>query len=147
MLGSAFSISGPNIILNTIVAEALDQFANRLEGTLDLKKDLSALIKETIKAHKRIIFNGNNYSDEWVVEAEKRGLLNLKTTPEALPVFVDEKNVKLFTKHKVLTESECFSRFEILLENYSKTIHIEALTMIDLINKEVIPSVLSYEKD
>lgn len=145
MLGSTFSIAGPNIVLNTIVAEELKQFADKLENSTDLDKDLNSLIKNTIKNHKRIIFNGNNYSDNWVQEAEKRGLLNLKTTPDALPYFIHSKNVDLFTKHHVFSESELYSRYEILMENYYKTIHIEALTMIDMVKKYIIPSVLSYQ--
>lgn len=145
MLGSTFSIAGPNIVLNTIVAEELKQFADTLEKSKDLDKDLNSLIKNTIKNHKRIIFNGNNYSDNWVQEAEKRGLLNLKTTPDALPYFIHSKNVDLFTKHHVFSESELYSRYEILMENYYKTIHIEALTMIDMVKKYIIPSVLSYQ--
>lgn len=147
MLGSTFSISGPNIVLNTIVAEALSDFADILEKSADFKADLSKLIKDTIKLHKRIIFNGNNYAAEWVEEAAKRGLSNLRTTPEALPAFIAEKNVKLFTKHQVFTEGECFARYEILLENYSKNIHIEALTMLDLVNQEIVPSALAYQND
>ena len=145
MLGSTFSIAGPNIVLNTIVAEELKQFADTLENSTDLDKDLNSLIKNTIKNHKRIIFNGNNYSDNWVQEAEKRGLLNLKTTPDALPYFIHSKNVDLFTKHHVFSESELYSRYEILMENYYKTIHIEALTVIDMVKKYIIPSVLSYQ--
>lgn len=145
MLGSAFSIAGPNIVLNTIVAEELRQFADILENSSNFDEDLNTLIKNTIKAHNKIIFNGNNYSNDWVKEAEKRGLLNLKTTPDALPSFVNSKNVELFTKHHVLSETELYSRYEILLENYSKTIHIEALTMIDLVKKEIIPAVLGYQ--
>lgn len=147
MLGSSFSIAGPNIVLNTIVAEALSQFADILENSSNMQEDLNALVRETIRKHKRIIFNGNNYSDEWVAEAEKRGLLNLKTTPEALPYFVSEKNVQLFTKHKVFTKAEMHSRYEILLENYSKTIHIEALTMLDMVKKYIIPAVVNYQND
>ena len=145
MLGSAFSIAGPNIVLNTIVAEELKQFADTLEKSNNFHEDLNILIKNTIKDHKRIIFNGNNYTDDWVKEAENRGLLNLKTTPDALPYFVHSKNVELFTKHHVFSESELYSRYEILLENYCKTIHIEALTMIDMVKKYIIPSVLSYQ--
>lgn len=145
MLGSAFSIAGPNIVLNTIVAEELRQFADTLEKSNNFDEDLNILIKNTIKDHKRIIFNGNNYTDAWVEEAENRGLLNLKTTPDALPYFVHSKNIELFTKHHVFSESELYSRYEILLENYCKTIHIEALTMIDMVKKDIIPSVLSYQ--
>ncbi len=147
MLGSSFSIAGPNIVLNTIVAEALAEFADILEKSENLKDDLNKLVLENIKKHKRIIFNGNNYSDDWVKEAEKRGLLNMKTTPEALPCFVDEKNIQLFTKHKVYTKTEMHSRYEILLENYCKTLHIEALTMLDIVKKFVIPSVVNYQSD
>ena len=145
MLGSAFSIAGPNIILNTIVAEELSQFADVLEKSNNFDEDLNTLIKNTIRDHKRIIFNGNNYSDDWIEEAEKRGLLNLKTTPDALPYFIHTKNIELFTKHHVFSESELYSRYEILMENYCKTIHIEALTMIDMVKKYIIPSVLSYQ--
>ncbi|MBP3915744.1 MULTISPECIES: glutamine synthetase III [unclassified Clostridium] len=145
MLGSTFSIAGPNIVLNTIVAEELRQFADTLEKSNNFDEDLNTLIKNTIRDHKRIIFNGNNYSDDWIEEAEKRGLLNLKTTPDALPYFIHSKNIELFTKHHVFSESELYSRYEILMENYCKTIHIEALTMIDMVKKYIIPSVLSYQ--
>ena len=145
MLGSTFSIAGPNIILNTIVAEELKQFADILEKSNNFDEDLNTLIKNTIRDHKRIIFNGNNYSDDWIQEAEKRGLLNLKTTPDALPYFIHSKNIELFTRHHVFSESELYSRYEILMENYCKTIHIEALTMIDMVKKFIIPSVLSYQ--
>lgn len=145
MLGSAFSIAGANIVLNTIVAEELSQFADILENSSNFDEGLNTLIKNTIKSHNKIIFNGNNYSNDWVKEAEKRGLLNLKTTPDALPSFVNSKNVELFTKHHVLSETELYSRYEILLDNYSKTIHIEALTMIDLAKKEIIPAILGYQ--
>lgn len=147
MLGSTSSVADPNIFINTIVAEVLCGFANELEKGNNFKDDLSALIMKTIKEHKRIIFNGNGYDDEWVVEAEKRGLLNLKTTPDALPLLVAKKNIDVLTKHNVFTDSEIHSRYEIMLESYSKTINIEALTMIDMINKEVIPSVISYQNE
>ncbi len=147
MLGSAFSIAGPNIILNSIVAEVLSEFANQLEKSKDFKSDLTALIKKTIKEHKRIIFNGNNYSNEWVVEAERRGLLNLKTTVDALPTFVLPKNIEMFVKHNIFSESEIHSRYEILLENYCKTLHIESLTMIDIVKKEILPSSFSYQNE
>ncbi|NLG89342.1 MAG: glutamine synthetase type III [Clostridiaceae bacterium] len=145
MVGSNFSLADPNVVLNTIVAESLSEFADILEKSGNLKEDLNNLVRNTIKKHKRIIFNGNNYSEEWVKEAEKRGLLNLTTTPDALPYFLSEKNVRLFTKHNVFSKTEMISRYEILLENYSKTIHIEALTMLDLVKKEVIPSVIKYQ--
>lgn len=143
-LGSTFSISGPNVVLNTIVAEELAQFADILEGAEDFNGALDTLIKKTLADHKRIIFNGNGYSEEWVAEAEKRGLLNLKTTVDALPHFIDPKNIELFTKHKIFTSTEMHSRYEILLENYSKTINIEALTMIDMLKKDIIPAVSQY---
>lgn len=147
MLGSSFSIAGPNIVINTIVAEVLRQFADELEKGTDFKADLEALIKRTIKEHKRIIFNGNGYDDAWITEAEKRGLSNLKTTPEALPAFIGQSSIDLFTRHQVFTEYEIRSRYEILLENYCKTINIEALTMIDMVNKHVIPAVIAYQND
>ena len=146
MLGSTFSISGPNIVLNTAVAEELRQFADTLEGADDFKAALNELIKKTIREHKRIIFNGNNYSDEWVKEAESRGLLNLRSTPEALPYFTAEKNVELFTRHKVFTTTEMHSRLEILLENYSKTINIEAKTALEMIRKDITPAITAYSK-
>jgi glutamine synthetase len=147
MLGSSSSISDSNIVLNTIVAEVLSQFADRLENAGDFKSELSSMIKETIKKHKRILFNGNNYSEEWVEEAAKRGLLNLKSTVDALPYFISEKNIKLFTKHNIFSESEIHSRYEVMLEGYAKVIHIEALTMIDMVKREIIPSVMGYLKD
>jgi len=147
MVGSAFSISGPITILNTIVADVLSQFADELENSTDFKADLSNLIKRTIKNHKRIIFNGNNYDASWVKEAEQRGLCNFKTTPEALPALIHPKNVDMFVRHGVFSKHELHSRYEILLENYSKTINIEALTMIDMVNKYVIPAVVAYQKE
>jgi len=147
MLGSAFSIAGPNIVLNTVVAEILGQFADILENASDFQAELSALIKKTIREHKRIIFNGNNYSDEWVQEAERRGLSNLRTTVDALPAFVSQKSIDVFTRHKVFTEKEIHSRYEILLENYSKTLHIEALTMTDIVKKEIIPACIGYQNE
>ncbi|MGL4987063.1 MAG: glutamine synthetase III [Treponemataceae bacterium] len=147
MPGSSFSISGPNIVLNTIVAESLCVFADRLENAKDFNTELSAIIKETIKNHKRIIFNGNGYDDVWVIEARQRGLLNLKTTPDALPTFIDKKNIALFEKHGVFTKTEIHSRYEILVETYCKTIAIEALTLLNMVQKYVIPSVLVYQKE
>ena len=145
MPGSTVSISGPNVVLNTIVAETLKHFADQLEKSTNFNADLSSLIKNTIKNHKRIIFNGNGYDDAWVVEAEKRGLENLKDTPAALQTFIRKKNIKVFTDNKVLSSKEVKSRYEISLETYCKTINIEALTMIDLVNKYILPDVLSYE--
>jgi glutamine synthetase len=124
MVGSSTNIACPNFIINTIVAEELRQFADELEGKKDFNKALSELIKRTIKEHKRILFNGNNYSKEWEKEAKRRGLLNLKTTVDALPLYAQKKNIELFAKHRVLSESEIYSRSEILLENYSNIIHI-----------------------
>ena len=147
MVGSAFSIAGPNIVLNTIVAEVLHQFANELEKAIDFKNDLAALVKKTFSAHKRIIFNGNNYSDEWVAEAKKRGLSNLMTTVDALPEFISKKSIDLFTKHHVFTETEIHSRYEILMEGYCKTLHIEALTMIDMAKGLIIPACLDYQRE
>ena len=147
MLGSALSVSGPNVVLNTIVAEELCQFADQLEQAEDFEAALHCLIKATIKKHRRIIFNGNNYSDEWVAEAERRGLCNLRTTVDALPCFISDKNIALFTKHNIFTEAEMRSRYEILLDNYCKTLNIEALTMLDIIRKQIIPAVAAYIKD
>jgi len=147
MLGSSSSISDSNIVLNTIVAEILSQFADRLEATDNFKDELASLIKETIQKHKRILFNGNNYSNEWVTEAANRGLLNLKSTVDALPYFIADKNIKLFTKHNIYSEKEIHSRYEVMLEGYAKIIHIEALTLLDIVKRDVIPSVVSYLKD
>lgn len=147
MLGSSASIAGPNFVLNTIVAEVLQKFADTLEGQSDLSTAVTDLISETIKEHKRIIFNGNNYTDEWVAEAESRGLLNLKSTVECIPTFIKDKNVAVFVKHGVLSNSEIESRYEILLENYVKTINIEALTMISMAKTELIPAAFKFSKD
>jgi len=147
MLGSAVSIACPNFILNTIVAEELAQFADQLEVAENFPTAVNELIRKTVTEHKRIIFNGNNYSDEWVVEAEERGLLNLRTTVDALPYYVTEKNISAFTKHGVLTEEEIHSRYEILVENYIKVVHIEALTMLELAKKSILPAVSSYVKE
>jgi glutamine synthetase len=147
MPGSAFSIAGANIVLNTIVAEGLRQFADTLEKSENFKHDLALLIKNTFKAHKRIIFNGNNYCDEWLKEAEKRGLSNLKTTVDALPEFISDKSVDLFAKHGVFTKAEIHSRYEILMENYCKIIHIEALTMSGMVKREIVPACVDYQSD
>lgn len=146
MLGSSISVAGPNIVLNTAVAEALSQFYEILKDVPDDEMDAAVrkLVKDTVIAHKRIVFNGNGYTDEWVAEAEKRGLYNLKSTPEALPVFKAEKNVKLFTSHHIFTETEIFSRYEILLENYVKTIHIEAKTLYSMVEQQFMPALLHY---
>ncbi len=147
MLGSMFSISGPNIVLNTIVAEELNQFADQLADAPDLEAAVYDLVKKTYLAHKRIVFNGNGYTDEWVAEAEKRGLLNLKSTPEAIPYLGAEKNVELFAKHHIFTKSEVVSRVEILLENYSTTIAIEAAVALDMFHKDILPAVSAYTSD
>ncbi|MBR6783291.1 MAG: glutamine synthetase III [Clostridia bacterium] len=144
MPGSAMSVAEPNVVINTIVAESLRQFADELESAEDFTSALNALIRKTIKKHKRIIFNGDGYSGEWKREAEHRGLLNLPTTADALPYFTSEKNIELFTRHKVYTEKEVRSRHDILLESYCKIIAIEALTMCDMAGKDIIPAVDSY---
>lgn len=144
-LGSTASIAGPNIVLNTIVAEELGKFADELEGVADFDVALSDLIIRELEAHKRIIFNGNGYGEEWLVEAEKRGLLNLKSTVDALPVFVEDKSIEVFTKNKVYTETEIRARYEILLENYYKTINIEANTLVDMVKKDVMAAALDYQ--
>ncbi|MBP5416301.1 MAG: glutamine synthetase III [Clostridiales bacterium] len=148
MLGSANSIACANIMLNTSVADSLCEFADRLEKASDFNAELSAVIKETITAHKRIIFNGNGYDESWIKEAtEERGLLNLRSTPEAMERFLDQKNKDLFLKFGVFTLAEMQSRHDILLENYSKIINIEALTMIDMARKDILPAVTEYIKE
>lgn len=147
MLGSTFSIACTNIILNTIVAEQLRLFADELEQAEDFKAALNALVKRTIKEHKRIIFNGNGYGDEWVKEAERRGLKNLASTADALPHYTDKKNVEVFARHNIYTETEMRSRQESLLEEYWKTINIEAKTMMEMSRKEILPAVVSYTKE
>ena len=146
MLGSAASVANPNIVLNTAVAEVLSQFSETLKDVPEegMEDAVHALLKKTVEEHKRIIFNGNGYTDEWVEEAEKRGLYNLKSTPDALPHLVAEKNVELFTKHGIFTKEELNSRYEIWLENYYKTINIESNTMAEMVQKQVIPSVFTY---
>ena len=143
-LGSQLNIACPNIMLNTIIADELEQFADELEGKEDFNDALNTLIKRVIKEHKRIIFNGDGYADAWKVEAAKRGLTNLPTTVDALPHYTDEKNVKLFTKHKIYTEVEMQSRQDIILETYAKTINIEALTASDMVKRDILPAVSSY---
>ena len=147
MPGSKLSVAGPNTILNTIVSEVLDGFADELEKADNFQDALDDLIKRTIAENQNIIFNGNGYSEEWPVEAEKRGLLNLKSTPDAIPHLLDDKNVELFVKHGVYTEAEISSRVEILLEEYCKTLNIEALTMIDMTKKDILPATASYIKE
>ncbi len=147
MPGSKLSVAGPNTVLNTIVADVLDQFADELEKADNFQDALDDLIKRTIKENQNIIFNGNGYSDEWPVEAEKRGLLNLKSTPEAVPAFLAQKNVDVFSMYGVHTEAELQSIVEILLDEYCKTLNIEALTMIDMAKKEILPAAAKYIKD
>ncbi|MCB7514320.1 glutamine synthetase III [bacterium 210917-SL.2.15] len=144
MLGSEQSISGPNIALNTIVAEELCQFADKLEKSKNFNKDLQALLQQTLKEHKRIIFNGNGYDDSWIGEAEARGLANLKNTPEAMRAYISQKNIKLFTKHNIYTETEMKARYEIHLESYSKIINIEAQTAVDMVKRDILPAVSAY---
>lgn len=147
MLGSSNSIACANIMLNAAVAESLKIYADRLENVDDFETALHDMIKKTIKDHKRIIFNGNGYDDAWIKEAtEERGLLNLRTTPDAMPAMIADKNVKMLTAHKIFSPAELHSRYEILLENYSKTVNIEALTMVDMARKEILPAVDGYTK-
>ncbi len=147
MLGSSNSIACANIMLNAAVAESLKIYADRLENVDDFETALHDMIKKTIKDHKRIIFNGNGYDDAWIKEAtEERGLLNLRTTPDAMPAMIAEKNVKMLTAHKIFSSVELHSRYEILLENYSKAVNIEALTMVDMAKREILPAVESYTK-
>ena len=148
MVGSSDSIACANIMLNAAMAETLKEFADRLEGVSDFESALHDLIKETIKAHKRIIFNGNGYDDAWIKEAtEKRGLLNLRTTPDALATVLEKKNVEMLTSLKIFSEAEIHSRYEICLENYCKTVNIEGLTMVDMARKEILPAVEAYLGD
>ncbi len=146
MLGSSASVSGSNTVINTAVAEVLRQFADELEQATDFESALHELIKRVITQHKRIIFNGNGYDDQWIAEAEKRGLLNLQTTPDALPYFVAEKNIQLFTTHKVYTERELRSHYEILTQSYCKLVNIEAKTMVDMTKKDILPAVSEYSQ-
>ncbi len=146
MLGSSASVSDTNTTLNTAVAEVLRQFADELENAASFEESLHALIKRVIAKHKRIIFNGNGYDDKWIAEAERRGLSNLVTTPDCMPRFIDEKNMKLFTSHKVYTEREIYSRYEIYLESYCKIIHIEGKTMLDMAHKDILPAISEYSQ-
>jgi len=146
MLGSSASISGANVVLNTAVAESLRQYADILEQADDFESGLHALIRDVIRRHKRIIFNGNGYDDAWVEEAERRGLLNLKTTPDCVPYYVSPKNVALFTRHRVYSETELHARYEIKLSSYCKVLHIEAMTMLDMTQKDILPAVSRYAR-
>ena len=146
MLGSSSSVANPNIILNTAVAEVLRQFYEKLKDVPadEMEPAVHELLKQTIIDHKRVIFNGNGYTDEWLEEAKKRGLYNLVSTPDALPHFIDEKNEKLLTSHHIFTDAELHSRYEIKLENYVKTLHIEANTLVEIIQKDLLPSITTY---
>ena len=146
MPGSAVNLSDANTILNTAMAKSLKEFADAMEGKSGDEFEAAAIayIKDDLRKHQRIIFNGNGYSDEWVQEAEKRGLYNLKSTPDALPYFIHEKNIDLFTSHHIFSKEEIFSRYEILLETYSKTIHIEAKTMEDMVRRDFLPALMTY---
>ena len=144
MPGSNLSVASANIILNTAVAESLRTYADELEAAPDFQKAVIALVRRTINDHKRIIFNGHGYEKAWEKEARKRGLSNYKTTVDALPHYLDEKNIKLFTTHKIFTPAEVQARYEIAVEQYCKTIHIEALTLIDMVRKKVLPAIISY---
>ena len=146
MLGSSASISDCNVVLNTAVAEILKRYADELESAKDFSSALHDLIKRTCAAHKRIIFNGNGYDDKWLEEAKKRGLLNLCSTPDAMPYFLKQKNIDLFTSHKVYTEKEMYSRYEILLQSYCSLIEIEARTMVDMALKDILPAVSEYSQ-
>jgi len=147
MVGSSLSIAAPLFILNTIVADVLAEFADRLEKATDLNAEVSAIVRETVLKHERIIFNGNNYATEWVEEAERRGLLNLKTTPDALPYFIKPENIALFERHGVLTKAETLSRTELLLESYAKIINIEAVSMLEIAKRGVVPAVIEYSSE
>lgn len=147
MLGSSQSIAEVNIMINTAVAEILSRFADELDASADVETTISDLIVDTIKNHERVIFNGNGYSDEWVAEASKRGLPNLKTTVDALPELVTEKSISLFEKHKVFSELECRSRYEIMLEDYNKILHIEMLTMLEMAKQEILPACIKYTNE
>ena len=146
MLGSEASVANPNIILNTAVAECVHQFAEQLKDVPEDKMEdaIHELIKKTIIEHKRVIFNGNGYTDEWIEEATKRGLFNLKSTPDALPQWIADKNIELFTKYHIFTKEEIESRYEIWLESYSKILNIESNTMVEMVQKDFLPSVFAY---
>ena len=146
MLGSNASVSDTNTTLNTAVAEILKQFADKLENAESFETTLHELIKEVIQKHTRIIFNGNGYDDKWIAEAKARGLSNLLTTPDAMPRFIEDKSISLFTSHKVYTEREIRSRYEIFLESYCKIIRIEGKTMLDMAMKEILPAVSEYSQ-
>lgn len=147
MVGSSFSVADPNTVLNTAVADVISEFYDRLSKAEDFDSELKSLLRDVLKEHKRIIFNGNNYTDEWVKEAEMRGLCNYVTTPDAIPHFTDEKNIELFTKHKIFTKEEIVSRTEILLDDYANHVNIEALTMLEMARRQILPAVFAYTKE
>jgi glutamine synthetase len=144
MVGSSASIAGPNTTLNTIVAEILSRIATRIEKAKDIDTEVQTIVTEIVKKHKRVIFNGNNYTDEWVKEAEKRGLPNITSTVAAIPVFISEKSIKVHEKHAVLSKEELHSRYEISLENYTKTVNIEALTMLEIAKRQILPASITF---
>ena len=146
-LGSSLNIACPNYILNTMVAEELSQFCEALGDSADIEADAKALVKKVLTEHRRIIFNGDNYSDEWVAEAEKRGLCNYKSLPEAMEHYIDQKNIELFAKNGIVTETEMHARYEIELEQYSKLLNIEALTMLEMAKKSIAPAVMEFAKE
>ena len=146
MTGSSVSISGCNVVINTAVAESLRQFADELENSADFENDLHTLLSRVIREHKRIIFNGNGYGEEWIQEAEKRGLLNLPTTPDCAPYYLHEKNVELFSRHRVYSEIELAARYKMKLDTYSKVLRIEALTMLEMLRQDILPAVSGYSK-
>lgn len=144
MPGSSFNIACTNVMLNTAVADALKDFCDELEGAEDFNEALNVLLKRELSEHKRILFNGNGYSKEWEEEAERRGLSNYKRTPDALVHYCDEKNVRLFKRHKVYTEEEMDSRLEISLDEYQKAIHIEAVTMLEMLRRQILPAAIRF---
>jgi glutamine synthetase len=147
MLGSSASIADTNTVINTAVTQVLNEFYEILKDADNFTEKLHDLIKDTIKNHKRILFNGNGYDDAWLKEAEKRGLSNLKSTPEAVSHYLDRKNIDLFVNNKIFSEKEMRARYDIMLENYSKVINIEALTMVDMAKRRIIPAVSKYTKE
>lgn len=149
MPGSSVSVANANIVLNTAVAEEVARIYEKLSAFSgdELKEKVMEVLKEELAAHKRVLFNGNGYTDEWVAEAEKRGLPNLKSLPDAMPFWISESSIDLFTKHQIFTKEEIYSRYEILLENYSKSVHIESLTMQEMVRKDLTEGIIAYQKD
>lgn len=144
MVGSSASIAFANCVLNTIVADVLKEMADRLENTSDFDQEIRSIVRETMEQHGRIIFNGNNYTQEWIEEAKKRGLPNLTNTVDAAKAYLNPKNLAVLQRHHVLTEVECHARYEILLENYTKIITIEANTMLEMVKRQILPAAISY---